>query len=223
MTTVGAWGPGTEAAVGAGEGVQLDVRRVAGEVFTRLAAVVAILAVLPLLVLIAVAVAVSSPGPVLFRQRRVGRDGRAFTIVKFRTMCVDAEARLEELRAFNEHDGVLFKLRRDPRVTSVGRVLRRLSMDELPQLWNVLRGDMAFVGPRPALPDEVAQYDAVTRRRLLVKPGLTGLWQVSGRSLLSWEESVNLDLHYVFHRSVWLNASIVLRTLTAVLTGRGAF
>ena len=223
MATVGSWAPVTEAAVGFGGDEQVEVRSALGGVPTRLAALAAIVVLLPLLLLIAVAVSVSSPGPVLFRQQRVGRNGRLFTILKFRTMCADAEARLDDLLPLNEHDGVLFKLRCDPRITAVGHVLRRMSLDELPQLWNIVRGEMAFVGPRPALPDEVARYDPGTRARLLVKPGLTGLWQVSGRSLLSWEDSVRLDLHYVFHRSLWLNASIVLRTLSAVLTGRGAF
>ena len=157
-----------------------------------------------------------SPGPVLFRQVRVGRDGGEFPIYKFRSMYVDAEQRLAELRHLNEHDGVLFKMRNDPRVTPVGRWLRRLSLDELPQLLNVLKGDMSLVGPRPPLPEEVAAYPDDVRRRLAVKPGMTGLWQVSGRSDLPWEEAVRLDLRYVENWSLTLDLVILMRTVTAV-------
>ena len=189
----------------------------------RVVALLALLVLLPVLVLLALAVRLDSRGPVLFRQVRVGRSGREFVIYKFRTMRADAELRLHEIRHLNEHDGLLFKIRNDPRISRVGRWLRRFSLDELPQLWNVARGDMALVGPRPPLPREVARYDARTRRRLDVKPGLTGIWQVSGRSDLPWEDAIRLDLTYVEERSVGLDLRIIGRTIGAVLTGRGAY
>jgi exopolysaccharide biosynthesis polyprenyl glycosylphosphotransferase len=189
----------------------------------RWLAALALLAFLPLIVAITIAIRADSRGPSLFRQTRVGRDGRTFTMYKFRTMAVDAESRLGALEQENESDGVLFKMRRDPRITRVGGLLRRYSLDELPQLLNVVLGQMSLVGPRPALPREVAQYDVDPQHRLVVKPGLTGLWQVSGRSDLSWEESVRLDLHYVDNWSLALDAGIVLRTLRAVLSRRGAY
>ncbi|WP_051366550.1 sugar transferase [Hamadaea tsunoensis] len=177
----------------------------------------------PLFAYIAWRIRRDSPGPVLFRQVRVGRDGREFRIYKFRTMHVDAEARLSELRHLNEHDGVLFKIRDDPRVTSVGQWLRRFSLDELPQLFNVVAGQMSLVGPRPPLPQEVAMYHDDVLRRLAVKPGMTGLWQVSGRADLSWEEAVRLDLRYVENWSLSMDVVILLRTLTAVVRSSGAY
>ncbi len=159
----------------------------------------------------------------LFRQTRIGIDGRQFTMLKFRSMVVDAEARRAALEAFNEGNGVLFKMKRDPRVTRVGAVIRRLSLDELPQLFNILRGDMSLVGPRPPLPEEVALYSHDATRRLRVRPGLTGLWQVSGRSDLSWEESLRLDLRYVDNWSLALDLAILWRTGRAVLRGVGAY
>jgi len=189
----------------------------------RWLAALTILALLPLLVTIAIAIRIDSRGGSLFRQTRVGCGERTFTMYKFRTMAVDAEHRLESLAHDNESDGVLFKMRSDPRITRVGSVLRRYSLDELPQLVNVVLGHMSLVGPRPALPQEVAQYDADPQHRLVVKPGLTGLWQVSGRSDLSWEESVRLDLHYVDNWCLTLDVLIVLRTVRAVLSHRGAY
>ena len=177
----------------------------------------------PVLLAVAVAVKFSSPGPVMFRQERVGRHGRPFVMHKFRSMYVNAEPRLAQLRHLNDHDGVLFKMREDPRVTSVGRFIRRYSLDELPQLFDVLLGTMSMVGPRPPLPREVARYHEDVRRRLLVKPGLTGLWQVSGRSDLSWEESVRLDLSYVENWFLGLDLSIIARTVRAVLARSGAY
>ena len=159
----------------------------------------------------------------MFRQTRVGEHGRLFTIYKLRTMTDDAEARRAELVAENEVDGHLFKIRSDPRVTRLGKFLRRSSLDELPQLINVVKGEMSIIGPRPALPDEVAQYDAVTRRRLVVKPGITGLWQVSGRSDLPYDEAVRLDLHYTDNWRLSDDAVIVLRTVGAVGRGNGAW
>jgi lipopolysaccharide/colanic/teichoic acid biosynthesis glycosyltransferase len=173
---------------------------------------------------IAMAVRLTSAGPALFRQTRVGRDGNEFTLLKFRTMVANAHEMRGELSHLNLCDsGPLFKIAQDPRVTRVGAWLRRTSLDELPQLLNVVRGQMALVGPRPPLPTEVARYTDDIRRRLLVKPGLTGLWQVSGRSDLSWEESVRLDLRYVENWSLSLDASILLRTWSAVVKGRGAY
>jgi len=192
-------------------------------VFDRVGAALLLTAFAPVLAAVALAVRLDSPGPVLFRQVRVGRYGRAFQIYKFRTMHVDAERRLAEVRHLNEQDGVLFKIRDDPRVTRVGRYLRRFSLDELPQLFNVLGGTMSLVGPRPPLPREVAAYPADARRRLAVRPGMTGLWQVSGRSDLPWEEAVRLDLRYVENWSLTLDLVILLRTLTAVWRGAGAY
>lgn len=177
-----------------------------------------------MLLLLALAVRFDSRGPALSRQQRVGADGRTFTMYKLRTMHVGSEALLEELTARNDAtDGVLFKIRADQRVTRVGRTLRRFSLDELPQLLNILRGDMSVVGPRPPLPHEVEKYALEVHRRLLVRPGLTGLWQISGRSDLSWDESVRLDLHYVENWSLALDALIVWKTLGAVLHRRGAY
>lgn len=198
-------------------------RRVAKALWERSAAAVALVALAPLLVAVAVLVRVDSTGPALFRQERVGRDGTRFTMLKFRTMTVDAEDLLPTLVAAHGSGSVLFKMRDDPRVTRVGRVLRRYSLDEAPQLINVLRGEMALVGPRPPLPGEVEQYDTDTRRRLAVTPGLTGLWQVSGRSDLSWEQSVRLDLRYVENWSIALDLAIIARTAGAVLRHRGAY
>ncbi|MGY1738729.1 sugar transferase [Geodermatophilus sp. SYSU D00684] len=189
----------------------------------RAAAAVALLLLTPVLLAVAVAVKLDSAGPVLYRQERVGVNGRGFTILKFRSMAVDADRRLDELLERNEGDGLLFKMRHDPRVTRVGRWLRRFSLDELPQLFNVLGGSMSLVGPRPPLPAEVERYDSSVSRRLLVKPGLTGLWQVSGRSDLSWEEAVRLDLRYVENWSLALDALILAKTVRAVVTSSGAY
>lgn len=189
----------------------------------RVLAGAALLALVPVLLGIALAIRWDSPGGVLYAQRRTGRTGAAFTMYKFRTMHADADRLVATLAPRNDCDGVLFKLREDPRITRVGRVLRRYSLDELPQLINVLRGEMSLVGPRPALPAEVARYDVDPRRRLAVLPGLTGLWQVSGRSDLSWEESVRLDLHYVDNWSWALDLRILARTIGAVLSHRGAY
>jgi exopolysaccharide biosynthesis polyprenyl glycosylphosphotransferase len=177
----------------------------------------------PVLLAIAVAIKVTSPGPVLFRQTRVGKGGVEFSMLKFRSMVVDAEARKGELNALSQGNGVLFKMKDDPRVTRLGKVLRRLSLDELPQLFNVLRGEMSLVGPRPPLPSEVALYAPDDTRRMLVKPGLTGLWQVSGRSDLTWEESVRLDLRYVDNWSIALDLLILCKTARAVLGRDGAY
>jgi exopolysaccharide biosynthesis polyprenyl glycosylphosphotransferase len=197
-------------------------RRVVKEVFDRVAALLGLIAIAPVLLIIAALIRAGG-GPALFRQVRVGRDGREFKIFKFRTMYVDAEARLAELMDLNEQDGALFKMRNDPRITPVGRWLRRFSLDELPQLINVVLGDMSLVGPRPPLPAEVAVYPADMRRRLVVKPGMTGLWQVSGRSDLSWEESIRLDLRYVENWSLTMDLVILARTISAVARISGAY
>jgi exopolysaccharide biosynthesis polyprenyl glycosylphosphotransferase len=198
--------------------------RVLKAVFDRVGAAVLLLALAPALAVIAAGIVCDSPGPVLFRQVRVGKNGRDFVIFKFRTMVCDAERHLAALQAEqNDSDGVLFKLRDDPRVTRIGRWLRRFSLDEVPQLINVLRGEMSLVGPRPPLPVEVAAYPSDMRRRLAVSPGLTGLWQVSGRSDLSWEETVRLDLRYVENWSFSLDLVILLRTISAVCRSSGAY
>jgi exopolysaccharide biosynthesis polyprenyl glycosylphosphotransferase len=177
----------------------------------------------PALVVVATAVALTSRGPVLYRQERVGRAGETFPMLKFRTMRVGADAEHTVLDADNDGNGVLFKRREDPRVTRVGRLLRRYSLDELPQLFNVLAGQMSLVGPRPPLEHEVSRYEARMLRRLLVKPGLTGLWQVGGRSDLPWEESVRLDVFYAENWTPFGDVLILGRTVKAVLTGRGAY
>ncbi len=178
---------------------------------------------LPLGLLIVLLIRLDSPGPALFRQTRIGKEGRPFTFYKFRTMVVDAEARKAELSALNEADGPLFKIRSDPRVTRVGQLLRRSSLDELPQLWSVLRGQMSLVGPRPALPDEVALYEAWHRRRLEVTPGIACLGQALGRSDLSFDEMVRLDIYYAENWSVSMDLRIMLMMIPAVITGRGAY
>lgn len=198
-------------------------RRVIKELVDRGCAALLLVLLAPLMLTVSLLIAVESRGSVFYRQRRVGKDGTEFTIVKFRTMHSDAEERLADLAASNDGAGPLFKLREDPRITRVGAVLRRYSLDELPQLCNVLTGSMSLVGPRPPLPSECAEYPPHVRRRLLVKPGMTGLWQVSGRSDLSWEESVRLDLRYVEDWSLALDALILWKTIRAVVSGQGAY
>ena len=199
------------------------LRLVVKDLFDRCVAAVALLLLFPLLTLLGLTIWLSDRGPALFTQVRVGKDGRAFRIYKFRTMVVDAEQRKAELFATNETDGILFKLRNDPRVTSVGAHLRRWSIDELPQLINVFLGDMSLVGPRPALPDEAEKYAEHVHRRLVVKPGITGLWQVSGRSDLSWDESVRLDLRYVENWSFALDLQILWKTISVLVRRSGAY
>ena len=173
--------------------------------------------------LAALLIKITSRGPALFRQTRVGLNGRPFTLVKLRTMVADAEQRLAEVAHLNELEGPVFKSGKDPRLTRFGRLIRRFSMDEIPQLWNVLRGEMSLVGPRPPLPEEVARYERWQRRRLSMKPGVTGLWQVSGRNEIArFDEWMNLDLAYIDNWSLSLDAKILLRTIPAVLSGRGA-
>jgi exopolysaccharide biosynthesis polyprenyl glycosylphosphotransferase len=193
--------------------------------FERALAVVALVLFAPFIAAIALAIRIDSPGPVLFRQERVGQDGRSFRLFKFRSMVSDAEIVTMHVAHLNEADsaGFLFKIRQDPRVTGVGRWIRRYSLDEIPQLFNVLRGEMALVGPRPPLPQEVERYGPDLRRRLVVKPGITGLWQVSGRSDLSWDDAVRLDLFYVENWSMALDLQILWKTIFAVVRARGAY
>jgi exopolysaccharide biosynthesis polyprenyl glycosylphosphotransferase len=177
----------------------------------------------PLMALIVLAIKLDSPGPVLFRQARVGKGGRPFTLYKFRSMAIGADEQKELLRDLNEADGPIFKIKGDPRVTRMGRCLRRLSLDELPQFYNVLRGDMSIIGPRPPLPEEVSQYQPWHMRRLEIAPGITGLWQVSGRSELPFDEMALLDIYYVEQWSPALDLKILLRTIPSVLFGDGAY
>jgi exopolysaccharide biosynthesis polyprenyl glycosylphosphotransferase len=199
------------------------IRLVIKDLFDRCAAAAALVMLAPVMALLAISIRLHDGGPALFTQVRIGKDGREFLIYKFRTMVVDAEKQQAELLTINDSDGVLFKLRKDPRVTAVGAYLRRWSMDELPQLFNVFLGDMSLVGPRPAVPDEVAKYAEHVRRRLVVKPGLTGLWQVNGRSDLSWDESVRLDLRYAENWSFALDLQILWKTISALVKGAGAY
>ena len=201
-----------------GNEVRLAVRRLADV----LIAVTLLLLLSPLLFAIAVGVKLASPGPVLFRQVRCGLHGRRFTFLKFRTMRTDAERLKPLLEAFNEMDGPAFKMTNDPRVFPFGGFLRRTSLDELPQLWNIIRGDMSIVGPRPAVLEEVRQYEPWQRRRLSMKPGLTCLWQISGRNELTFDEWMRLDLEYIDNWSLWLDVKIAFKTIPAVLLGRGA-
>jgi exopolysaccharide biosynthesis polyprenyl glycosylphosphotransferase len=186
-------------------------------------ATVGLVVLAPLMGFVALLIKLDSRGPVLFRQHRVGKDGVLFRMYKFRTMSVDAELRLAELEAENEADGPLFKIRNDPRITRVGRLLRRFSIDELPQLVNVLRGEMSMVGPRPALPSEAARWAPRFRNRLMVKPGLTGMWQVNGRSATSFEQYERLDLYYVDNWSLITDLMIIIRTIPILLRHRGAY
>jgi lipopolysaccharide/colanic/teichoic acid biosynthesis glycosyltransferase len=198
-------------------------RQAVKSVFDKTCAAVALLVLAPLFAVIAISIRLADHGPVLFRQTRIGKNGQGFTVYKFRTMVPDAEQRKSDLATFNEATGVLFKIRSDPRVTRPGARLRRWSLDELPQLINVLIGDMSLVGPRPALPAEVAGYSGHMRRRLVVKPGMTGLWQVSGRSDVSWEEAERLDVHYVENWSLALDLQVLWKTGSAVIRGSGAY
>lgn len=200
-------------------GSALSIKRVMDVLFSLLLFVV----LLTPMAIIAFLIKLTSPGPVIFEQARVGRGGKLFTAYKFRTMYVGADDEKEKLAHLNEATGPLFKIRNDPRATRVGRWLRRTSLDELPQLWNVLRGDMSLVGPRPPVPNEVAQYQDWHKRRFDVPPGVTGLWQVSGRSELTFDEMVMLDLYYIENWSPWLDMWILLKTIPALVTARGAY
>jgi lipopolysaccharide/colanic/teichoic acid biosynthesis glycosyltransferase len=182
-----------------------------------------LLAIWPVLLAVALAVRLSGPGPVFFVQTRIGRDGQPFGMIKFRSMHVDAEARRAALLAQSDRQGICFKSRRDPRITPVGRILRRLSLDELPQIFNVLRGEMSLVGPRPALPEEVRAYPPRALGRLAVLPGITGLWQVSGRAEVGFDDMVEMDLAYAADGRLSTDLGLLARTLGAVFSGRGAY
>jgi len=206
--------------------VEIDAPRsrlVAKALMDRVLGLALLVASGPVVLGAALAVALTSPGGAFYRQTRIGVDGVEFTLWKLRSMFQDADRRRDELNARSEGAGVLFKMRHDPRITPIGHLIRRLSIDELPQLWNVVRGDMSLVGPRPPLAAEVERYPDAVRRRLHVKPGLTGLWQVSGRSDLDWDEAVRLDLRYVDNWSVAMDLMILWKTARAVLTGVGAY
>ena len=183
----------------------------------------ALLLFMPCFLGLAALIRLDSPGPILFGQVRVGRHGRTFRMWKFRSMYVDAEARKAELAGDNETGGVIFKMKRDPRITRIGRFIRKASIDELPQLWNVFIGDMSLVGPRPPVPAEVAEYTQQDRRRLEVRPGITCIWQVSGRSDIPFDQQVELDAQYVESRGLLTDISLLLKTIPAVLLGRGAY
>ena len=186
--------------------------------------ILAILVFSPVFLLTGLLIKITSPGPIIFSQVRVGRYGRHFKFYKFRSMYIDAEARKAELMKLNESgDGVIFKMKRDPRITPVGRFIRKFSIDELPQLFNVLLGDMSLVGPRPPLPSEVRTYTLEERKRLNITPGITCLWQVSGRSELPFSKQIALDKEYIASRSAWKDFLILLKTIPAILTGRGAW
>ncbi|PWK89585.1 Undecaprenyl-phosphate galactose phosphotransferase WbaP/exopolysaccharide biosynthesis polyprenyl glycosylphosphotransferase [Lentzea atacamensis] len=201
----------------------IGARRVAKRAFDFTVALVGVVVLVPVFLTIAVLITLDSKGPVFHRQWRIGKHGKEFRIWKFRTMVPDAEARRDELAAHNDSDGPLFKIQADPRVTRVGRRLRLYSLDELPQLLNVITGRMSLVGPRPPLPDEVLSYAKDTRRRLLVKPGLTGLWQISGRSDLNWHDGLALDLYYVENWSFTTDLVILWKTIWVVVRGVGAY
>jgi exopolysaccharide biosynthesis polyprenyl glycosylphosphotransferase len=192
-------------------------------VFDVVLSFAALVVLAPLMLLIAAMIKITSPGPVLFQQTRCGLGGRRFTLYKFRSMINNAEQMRAELHQRNEADGPVFKISDDPRITEIGRWLRRFSLDELPQLWNVFRGDMSFVGPRPAVPDEVEQYEDWQRRRLRMRPGLTCTWVLEGRSHVDFKRWMQLDLTYIDNWSLWLDAKIFLRTIPIVLSGRGAY
>ena len=197
----------------------LFLKRIIDLVFSA----VALVLLSPAFVVIAGLIQATSPGPVFFRQKRCGLNGRLFTLYKFRTMVADAEARLEKLRQYNEMDGPAFKMAKDPRVTPVGKFLRKFSLDEFPQLWNVFKGEMSLVGPRPPLPQEVAQYDHWQRRRLSMRPGITCLWQISGRNnIKDFNKWMKLDLEYIDHWSLWRDWVILFKTIPVVLIARGA-
>ncbi len=190
------------------------------DIFVSLAALVFLW---PVIALAALAVRLDSPGPIFFKQTRVGKWGREFQVYKFRSMYIDAEQRKQALMEQNEADGPVFKMKKDPRITRVGRFIRKTSIDELPQLINVLRGNMSLVGPRPPLPRETEQYEYYQRKRLDTTPGITGLQQVSGRSDLNFDRWVSLDIEYIEKQSFWMDIKILLKTIPAVLTGRGAY
>lgn len=186
-------------------------------------AITAFIILSPLLILTAIIIKLDSKGPVLFSQKRCSRHGKVFNMYKFRSMCMDAEEKLEQVQYLNEAKGSMFKIKDDPRLTRIGKFIRKTSIDELPQLLNILRGDMSIVGPRPPLPSEVGTYDSRHKLRLVVKPGLTGLWQISGRSNLGFEDMIRLDLKYITERNLLYDIKIILKTIPVVLSSKGAY
>jgi exopolysaccharide biosynthesis polyprenyl glycosylphosphotransferase len=188
-----------------------------------LVSAILLLSLAPLFLIITLAIRIDSPGPVFYKQIRVGKWGRLFTIYKFRSMITGADKMKEQLLDQNESGGVIFKMKHDPRITRAGRIIRKLSLDELPQLWNVLKGDMSLVGPRPPIPKEVAEYEYTDRQRLDAIPGITCIWQVSGRSEIDFKGQVRLDVQYIENQSFWGDIKILLKTIPAVLLGKGAY
>lgn len=191
--------------------------------FDIIFSVIGLILLSPLLLVVSIIIKIDSPGPVLFKQNRVGDGGKIFMMYKFRSMCTDAEIQLDNLKKQNQKDGPVFKIFNDPRVTRFGRIIRRTSIDELPQLMNILKGDMSFVGPRPPIPYEVSQYNDYQLQRISVKPGLTCYWQISGRSNLSFDDWIELDIKYIHERGFWTDIKILLRTIPAVLRREGAY
>ncbi len=192
-------------------------------IFDLIASLCGLIILSPLFLVVALLIKCEDHGPVFYKQKRVGKDQREFDMFKFRSMHVDADKRLTELKEQNEVDGPMFKMKNDPRITSVGRFLRKISLDELPQLWNVLRGDMSLVGPRPPLPREVANYSKYDLQRLWVIPGITGLWQATERNNVGFEEMVELDLEYIKKRSLLFDVKIILLTIVAIIHPNGAY
>jgi exopolysaccharide biosynthesis polyprenyl glycosylphosphotransferase len=187
-------------------------------------ALIGLILLLPVFTIVSILIKLEDKkGPVFFSQDRVGKDGNIFKMYKFRSMVVDAEEQLAKLKIFNESSGAMFKMKDDPRITKIGKFIRKTSIDELPQLWNVLLGDMSLVGPRPPLPAEVEQYSAYDKQRLLVTPGCTGLWQISGRSSLGFDEMVSLDLKYIENRSVLFDIKVILKTVLVLFGSKDAY
>lgn len=191
--------------------------------FDFLFPLLALIVLLPLLIVVAVLIWFEDRGPAIYTQKRVGKNGKEFVMYKFRSMCLDADEKLKDLQQLNEKDGPVFKMTDDPRVTRIGRIIRKYSIDELPQLFNILKGEMSIVGPRPPLPNEVKQYSSYQMHRLDVTPGLTCYWQISGRSNINFEKWIELDMRYIRERSIWTDFKIILKTVPAVLFGYGAY
>ncbi|MDO4300477.1 MAG: sugar transferase [Clostridia bacterium] len=192
-------------------------------VFDIISSGIAIIVLSPVMIITAAAIVIESPGSPIFAQERVGRNGKIFKMYKFRSMCLDAEKKLKKLQSQNEADGPVFKIKDDPRITRIGRFIRKYSIDELMQLFNIFKGDMSVVGPRPALPGEVAEYDDFAKLRLLVKPGLSCYWQISGRSNIGFSEWMQLDVKYIREMSILTDIKIILLTIPAILKGDGAY
>jgi exopolysaccharide biosynthesis polyprenyl glycosylphosphotransferase len=200
----------------------MDMQIILKRLIDVLVSAVAMVLFIPIFLAISIAIKWTSTGPIFFSQKRIGYNGRTFNCLKFRTMVVDAEILKSQLKDMNEMDGPVFKIKNDPRVTQIGRFLRKTSLDELPQLINVFKGDMSLVGPRPPVPEEVYQYQLADRRRLSIRPGITCIWQASGRNDIPFDEWMKLDRQYIDNWSLWLDMKILFKTLAAVLFQRGA-